>query len=69
MNPKCANMCYYSAVREYKLFLRLLAERVYTARLDNGQGIHDAMDFKEWLLEASQKAAQSKTLEEFFSRL
>jgi hypothetical protein len=56
-------------VREYEIFLRLLAERVYTARLDDGRRIRDAMDFKEWLLEASQKAGQSQTLEEFFSKL
>ena len=56
-------------VREYELILRLLAERVYTARLDDGRRIRDAMDFKEWLLEASEKARGSSSLEEFFSHL
>jgi hypothetical protein len=56
-------------VREYALFLRLLAEEVYTARLEGGQRLLDVMDFKEWLLEASKKAGEAHSLDEFFSRL
>ena len=48
---------------EYALFLRLLAEEIYAAHL------RDASDFHEWLLEASKKAAESCSVEEFFSRL
>ena len=54
---------------EYALFLRLLAEEVYTARLQGKQYLRDAGDFREWLLEAAEKAQESDTLEEFFSRL
>jgi hypothetical protein len=61
--------CYNATVREYALFLRLLAEEVYTARLEGGQRLLDAMDFKEWLLEASEKAGEAHSLDEFFSRL
>jgi hypothetical protein len=32
-------------MREYELFLRLLAEKVYTAK-----GLRDASDFHAWLL-------------------
>ena len=56
-------------MREYALFLRLLAEEVYTVCLEGGQRLLDAMDFKEWLLEASEKAGETHSLDEFFSRL
>jgi hypothetical protein len=56
-------------VKEYELFLRLLAERALTAHLDSGIRVLDAGDFKEWLLEASEKAGRSTTLEEFFAKL
>jgi hypothetical protein len=51
-------------MREYELFLRLLAERVYTAK-----GLHDASDFHAWLLELSKKAAEAASLEDFFAGL
>jgi len=56
-------------VREYEIFLRLLAERALTAHLDSGIRVIDAGDFKQWLLEASEKAATSPTLESFFDKL
>jgi len=56
-------------VRAYALFLRLLAAEVYTASLAGGQRVLDAGDFREWLLEAAEKAQDSRTLDEFFSRL
>lgn len=51
-------------MREYELFLRLLAERVYTAR-----GLRDASDFHAWLIDCADKAGQSATLEDFFATL
>lgn len=56
-------------MREYEIFLRLLAERALTAHLDSGIRVIDAGDFKQWLLEASEKAATSPTLESFFDKL
>jgi hypothetical protein len=56
-------------MRDIQLFLRLLAERVLTARLASGIRVLDASDFKQWLLECSEHAAQSATLEEFFERI
>jgi hypothetical protein len=55
-------------MREYELLLRLLAERVYTARLSTGR-LRDASDFHPWLLECAEKAAQSTSVEELFSEL
>jgi hypothetical protein len=55
-------------MREYELFLRLLAERVYTARLSTGR-LRDASDFHAWLLECAEKAATSTSVEELFSKL
>jgi hypothetical protein len=56
-------------MREYSLFLQLLAEQVYTATLKRGLRVRDASDFHEWLLEASEKAEGSFSLAEFFSHL
>jgi len=53
---------------DYHLFLKLLAERMYNATLSTGQ-LRDAADFHAWLLELSEIAAQSGSLEEFFSRI
>jgi hypothetical protein len=66
-NSMCAIVLY--GMPEYALFLRLLAEEVYTARLRGRQRVIDASDFREWLLEAAEKAQDSRTLDEFFSRL
>jgi len=41
---------------EYALFLRLLAEKVYTARLSTGQPVRDATDFSKWLTELADRA-------------
>jgi hypothetical protein len=56
-------------MREYELFLRLLAEKVYTARLSNGSSLQDLTDFHIWLVECAEKAARTKSLEDFFKRL
>jgi hypothetical protein len=53
---------------ELALFARLLAERMYTAKLPTGQ-IRDAADFHAWLVEVSEIAARSETLEEFLKQL
>jgi hypothetical protein len=62
-------LVYNPSVREYSLFLKLLAERVYSARLSTGQRVSDASDFKQWLQELSDKAERAGTLEQFFSDL
>jgi hypothetical protein len=51
-------------MREYELFLRLLADKVYTAK-----GLRDASDFSAWLLALSKKVAEAASLEEFFAKL
>ena len=56
-------------VREYELFLRLLAARVLTARLASGGPIRDAGDFKDWLIECADAAAVSESVKEFFDRI
>jgi hypothetical protein len=61
--------CYNASVHEHALFLRLLAEEVYTASLEGGQRVLDAGDFREWLVEAAERAQDSRTVDEFFSRL
>lgn len=53
---------------ELALFVRLLAERMYTARLSTGQ-IRDASDFHAWLVEVSEIAARSASLDEFLERI
>lgn len=64
-----ASLAYNASVREYELFLRLLADRVLTARFSTGARVLDAGDFKAWLSECAEKAAQSGTLQEFFGSL
>jgi hypothetical protein len=56
-------------VREHELFLRLLAERVLTARLSSGIPIRDAGDFRDWLNECADTAAVSETVEQFFDTI
>ncbi len=56
-------------MQDFALFLKILAERVYTAELPSGLRVLDASDFHDWLVEASRKAEQSSTVEEFFSRV
>jgi hypothetical protein len=51
-------------MREYELFLKLLAERVYTA-----PSLRDASDFHAWLLECAALAASAATMQEFFHKL
>lgn len=63
-----SHLGYNTFVREYYLFLRLLAERIYTARLPTGQ-IRDAADFHAWLEELSKIAEQSDSLAEFFKQI
>jgi hypothetical protein len=52
-------------MREYQLFLRLLAERVYDVK----PRLLDVMDFKEWLLKCADKVGESATVQEFFDKL
>lgn len=42
--------------REYALFLRVLAENVYTAHLSTGIPVRDATDFNRWLTELADRA-------------
>jgi hypothetical protein len=56
-------------VREYSLFLRILADRVYGARLSSGIRLLDATDFKAWLLELADQAETARSMEDFFSGL
>jgi hypothetical protein len=53
---------------ELARFAKLLAERMYTATLPTGQ-IRDAADFHAWLLQVSEIAARSETLEEFLKQI
>jgi hypothetical protein len=52
-------------MREHALFLRLLAERVYSAQ----PPLRDASDFHEWIVKCSELAEASATMQEFFDRL
>ena len=54
-------------MQEYALFVRLLAERMYSAKLSTGP-IRDASDFHAWLVKVSEIAERSETLEEFLKR-
>jgi hypothetical protein len=63
-----SHLGYNTSVREYYLFLTLLAERIYTARLPTGQ-IRDAADFHAWLVELSETAKRSDSLAEFLKRI
>lgn len=53
---------------ELALFARLLAERMYTAKLPTGP-IRDAADFHAWLIAVSEAADRSETLEELLQRI
>jgi hypothetical protein len=55
-------------MQEYALFARLLAERMYTAKLPTGE-IRDASDFHAWLIEISKIAERSASLEELFEQI
>jgi hypothetical protein len=52
-------------MRDIQLFLKLLAERVYSAE----PNLLDATDFKEWLLKCSDLAGRCSTQQEFFQQL
>jgi hypothetical protein len=56
-------------MREYELFLNLMAEHVYTAKLANGLPIRDAYDFQLWLRESAARVGKAQSLEEFFRLL
>jgi hypothetical protein len=56
-------------MRDVQLFLTLLADRVLGATLITGERVSTPTDFKQWLLEAADKAASATTLKEFFQRL
>jgi len=53
---------------EYAKFVRLLAERVHTARVSTGP-IRDASDFHEWLMALGELAERSTSLEEFVEKI
>lgn len=55
-------------MRDVELFLKMLAEQVYTARV-GGLPLRDATDFKAWLHQCSRIAANSQTMEGFFKDL
>lgn len=55
-------------MRDVELFIRLLAEQVYTARV-GGMPLNDATDFKAWLHQCSRIAAHCETMEQFFREL
>jgi hypothetical protein len=56
-------------MRDLELLLRLLSGRVLSAKLNSGIRVLDASDFREWLLECSECAAQSETVGSFFDKL
>jgi hypothetical protein len=55
-------------MQEYAQFVRLLAERIYTAKLSTGE-IRDTSDFHAWLVEVSEIAEHSSSMEEFFEHI
>lgn len=55
-------------MREKELFLKLLAEEVYTARV-GGLPLNDATDFRAWLCMCARLAAACQTEQEFFQAL
>jgi hypothetical protein len=61
-------MLQFGTVPELALCIRLLAERIYTARLSTGQ-LCDTSDFHAWLMEVSEIAARSGSLEEFLGQI
>jgi len=56
---------------EYALFLRLLAERVYTARLPGTGQLRDVSDFHAWLTELADRAEvhARETMDAFVAEL
>jgi hypothetical protein len=56
-------------MREYAQLLRLLAEKVYLARLSTGQPVRDTTDFNGWLTELAEQAETAENLEKFFATL
>lgn len=63
-----SHLGYNTFVPEYYRFLTLLAERVHTARLSTGP-IRDASDFHAWLVELSEIAERSASLEELLKQI
>jgi hypothetical protein len=57
------------SVREYELFLRLLADRVIAGRLSTGARVLDAGDFKAWLTECADIAGACHSVEQFFDAI
>lgn len=55
-------------LREHAQFVRLLAERMYSAKLSTGQ-IRDAADFHAWLVQLGDIAERSASLEEFLEKI
>jgi hypothetical protein len=55
-------------MRDVELFLRLLANEVYDARL-GGMPLRDVTDFKAWLHQCSMVAAKHSQMDAFFAEL
>ncbi len=55
-------------MREIELFLTLLANKVYSARV-NGTRLNDATDFKAWLEACAVHAGHCASPDEFFAKL
>ena len=56
-------------MREYAQILRLLAEKVYDARLPTGKAVRDVSDVNEWLTGLVELAEQSSSLKEFCEKI
>jgi len=54
---------------EAEQFLRLLAERVFTARLKDGARLLDGSDFRTWLIELADECAAAETPEDFLRQI
>jgi hypothetical protein len=55
-------------MRDVELFLKLLANEVYDARL-GAMPLRDITDFKAWLLQCSRVAAKHNQMDAFFEEL
>lgn len=55
-------------MKQYAEFLRVLAAHVYGAQV-GGLLLHDAADFKAWLLQCAAKVGKAASLEQFFSEI
>lgn len=56
-------------LRECAQLLRLLAEKVYVARLPTGKAVRDVSDVNEWLSGLADTTDTAESLEQFFEGL